>query len=291
MFGRLFKCIRNAFSCFSSSKGQDEDKYQYERKSHVNRHQPSYPSYQPRVPPAVPKSNQHSREPHHLKVHYDVANEKVDTYERVSYVNRLQPSYPSFVPPTCPRPNQPSHKLHHLRVHYDVANEKVNTTHEYSDRVLTFDDKQNIYDVARRPVQQLYNERSKLKKRLKGLPKKTKESKKARADLNEINAKIHAAEQKAAREIFNQTNSAKGMGQDKFDFHGLHVNEAKIIASSFIKPKLGRAEEITIVTGRGQHSADGKSVLREELQKYFIHELKVKCASVPGNQGAFVVSV
>jgi DNA-nicking Smr family endonuclease len=165
------------------------------------------------------------------------------------------------------------------------------TKDEYADRVLTADDKQTIYDRARDPVNKLYEERSKLRDSLSKLPKKSDESQKIRERIREIDEKIPDAEKKAAKTIFDKTNSAKDMGKGKFDFHGLHVNEAKIIARDVIMTKFSSTtKEITIITGRGQHSYDGRSKLKDEMRVYFMNELNLNCENVPGNEGALLIS-
>jgi DNA-nicking Smr family endonuclease len=137
-------------------------------------------------------------------------------------------------------------------------------------------------------------ERTELRKRLKRLPHKghnNAEFKKTKALIRDIDSNLPLVEQRAAAEIFNKMNSTTEMGSSKFDFHGLHVDEAKIIARDFIVPKLKSAKEIMIITGRGVHSQDGTCKLKEVLQKYFVHRLKVKCECSNENDGVLVISV
>jgi DNA-nicking Smr family endonuclease len=176
--------------------------------------------------------------------------------------------------------------------HLQVVNETQFRQHDKK-KQLTYDDKRNIYDQARAPVNKMREDRTELRKHLKRLPQKghnNAEFKKTQALIRDIESKLPLVEKRAAAEIFNKMNSASGMGSNKFDFHGLHVDEAKIIARVFIVPELAAVKKITIITGRGVHSKDGKSKLKEALQKYFIHELKIKCENVIGNEGAFVLS-
>jgi DNA-nicking Smr family endonuclease len=160
-------------------------------------------------------------------------------------------------------------------------------------RRLTDEDKQAIYEKARTPVNNMCKERAELRKQLKRLPQKghnNAEFKKTQALIQDIERKLPLAEKKAADDIFNKMNAVSGMGLNKFDFHGLHVNEAKIIARDIIVPALATAKQITIITGRGVHSKDGISKLREALPKYFMHELKIRCRSFSDNDGGFIVS-
>jgi DNA-nicking Smr family endonuclease len=118
------------------------------------------------------------------------------------------------------------------------------------------------------------------------------ESKNVKKSLCDIEKRLPLLEKQAAKEIFVKMNFTKDMGPSKFDFHGLHVNEAKQIARENIAPRLNGAidEQITIVTGRGRHSRNGKSEVKEAVQKYFIHDLKMRCENVPGNEGVLAVS-
>jgi DNA-nicking Smr family endonuclease len=162
---------------------------------------------------------------------------------------------------------------------------------EYADKVLTTEDKQTIYDRAREPVQKLWEERSKLKDSLAKLSKTSSEFKRTKESIRQIDEKIPEEEKKAARTIFDKTNSAKDMGTDKFDFHGLHVSEAKIIARDVIMSKFSSTtKELTIITGRGQHSSYGRSKLKDEMHVYFTNELKLNCVNVVGNEGALLIS-
>jgi DNA-nicking Smr family endonuclease len=74
------------------------------------------------------------------------------------------------------------------------------------------------------------------------------------------------------------------------DFHGLHAEEATRKFDELVKPVLPGIQNVTIITGRGLHSAGGVPVL---LGKATAHAqaLGFDCAKVEGNDGAVRVSV
>jgi DNA-nicking Smr family endonuclease len=158
------------------------------------------------------------------------------------------------------------------------------------DKVLTHTHKQSIYEEARAPANKLRGELSTLRKRLSQMPRSTTEYKKTSELIRNAEKKLRVEEPKAAEEIFRRVNSTNEMGSNKFDLHGLHVNEAIRIARDKIKPKLNETSEITVITGRGLHSTYGKSKLRDAMHKHFTHDLNLKCEIVDGNEGALVIS-
>jgi hypothetical protein len=161
---------------------------------------------------------------------------------------------------------------------------------------LTHDEKQVIYNRAREPVNKMKGQRRELHNTLKQISKHgghtSEGSRSVKELLSDIEKRLPLLEKQAVEEIFAKMNSASDMNSSKFDFHGLHVDEAKLIARENIAPRLNGAinEQITIVTGRGRHSKNGKSEVKEALEKYFIHDLKMRCENVPGNEGVLAVS-
>jgi DNA-nicking Smr family endonuclease len=175
-------------------------------------------------------------------------------------------------------------------VQKDATHEPLKNAVESSNGVLSPEDKQQIYDEVRYPINSLKKELASLKRQLHQTLKTSVKHRKLTGEIREIEAKIEVEEKKAAREVFAQLNSASDMGEGKFDFHGLHIHEAKKIARVTIVPKLATMHEIIIVTGHGKNRANGKSKLKEEIQMYFVHELRLNCESVAGNEGALRVS-
>jgi len=99
----------------------------------------------------------------------------------------------------------------------------------------------------------------------------------------------------AAKDIFERVNS-KGIKniivneKEVFcvDFHGLFVDEAKGIFHEFILPLLDVAKQIMIITGRGMHSQNGKSILKEAVIEHLTF-LNIKFKHVPNNDGAIFI--
>jgi hypothetical protein len=157
-------------------------------------------------------------------------------------------------------------------------------------RVFSSEEKQELYDQVRYPISSLKKNLACLKRQLNQTLKTSVKYRKLSVEIREIETKLHEQEKKAARHLFDELNSASDMGSDKFDFHGLHIHEAKRIARETILPKLAFTHEIIIVTGHGRNRPNGKSKLKEDLQSYFIHELRLNCETVAGNDGALRIS-
>jgi DNA-nicking Smr family endonuclease len=152
------------------------------------------------------------------------------------------------------------------------------TIDQNSNESLTVEQKRAIHDQARNTADIVYERLS-------------NEKKKMMERIAEIDEEIAEANRKAAKTIFELTNSVKARGEDSFDFHGLQVLEAKLIARYFIMTKFtSTIKEIKIITGRGKHSPDGKGKLKDELQKYFIEELTLDCREDPTNDGRLLIS-
>ncbi len=92
-----------------------------------------------------------------------------------------------------------------------------------------------------------------------------------------------------AIEIFSHTNSAPKMGQNQFDFHGLAVYEARVMAHWITKKKLPVEKRINIITGQGRHSKQKSRPLQEAMQRYF-KSLRIKCHIASDNEGILVIS-
>ena len=69
------------------------------------------------------------------------------------------------------------------------------------------------------------------------------------------------------------------------DFHCLSIEGAKIVFNEFILPLLDVAKQIMIITGRGLHSKNGKSVLKEAFVEY-LTSMTIKFQNVSNNDGA-----
>ncbi|KAJ3107733.1 hypothetical protein HDU97_003403 [Phlyctochytrium planicorne] len=82
-------------------------------------------------------------------------------------------------------------------------------------------------------------------------------------------------DERAARDIFERSNSSGGMGQisnDRWelyvDLHGLHVEEAKLMMEQFVLPVVPVLKSVNIITGRGKHSQSGESILKKAMKDY-----------------------
>ena len=113
--------------------------------------------------------------------------------------------------------------------------------------------------------------------------------------MKELNQNLKIAIQNASRDIFERVNSREenfvhidGKTIFSVDLHGLHSDEAKEIVNEHVLPFLDALGQIMIITGRGIHSKNGKSILKEKIKKYFL-ELKIRFEDVVGNDGAFYI--
>merc|ERR1712232_1186542 len=94
----------------------------------------------------------------------------------------------------------------------------------------------------------------------------------------------------AAAAIFKAKNS--GYGKDQMDLHGLYVNEAL----SYLSDRLDATDELlrkgelelTIITGAGHHTEQGKARIKPEVIK-LLHERGYPFTEQPGG-GILIVS-
>ena len=160
------------------------------------------------------------------------------------------------------------------------------TTLETTVPDLTTQQKQQIYDEARRPVFLL--QRSLRKAYIES------DSPEAIAQLAE---KLKAAKENAAADIFARMNLQglrMGVRTGEYDreeiwqdFHGLHVADAEAKLAQLLEDILPVVGTIVIIMGRGVHSHDGSSKLRmtvEELVKRRFSAVEIQ--PVARNPGA-----
>jgi DNA-nicking Smr family endonuclease len=69
------------------------------------------------------------------------------------------------------------------------------------------------------------------------------------------------------------------------DLHGLHVREALQLFDEQVKPVLSTLQTMTLITGWGKHSRDGKSVLQEQVKKHIRSCQNMKFEPVANNRG------
>jgi len=163
------------------------------------------------------------------------------------------------------------------------------------DEDLNPEEKQRFYEEARTPVKRLRNEILELRENLLFTDTESDEGNKMSKQLQDLNKKLQSAIQNASKDIFERVNSKgknllKVNGKEVFsvDLHGLHINEAKLIANEYILPVLEVARQIMVITGRGAHNQSGLSVLKNSMKEYF-ESLNLRCENVPKNNGALFV--
>jgi hypothetical protein len=170
----------------------------------------------------------------------------------------------------------------------------------WRDKSLTYEQKNEIYEQARRPVQLLYKELCDAQVELRQIRDyESEEWISCHNNVGRVRRKLSAARRNASTDIFNLVNSAGGLGKESesggllyLDFHGLHVEEAINKFDSDIKPILPVVHKVAIITGRGIHSTDGVSVLKTALTEHVDKDenrRKMKWEAVNGNDGAIVV--
>lgn len=66
-----------------------------------------------------------------------------------------------------------------------------------------------------------------------------------------------------------QLRQGKIRPEDQLDLHGCNRDEARLKVRTFLQSRHGRGmKTVLIVTGRGNRSVDGASVLRDEIERY-----------------------
>jgi len=167
-----------------------------------------------------------------------------------------------------------------------------------SQEPLQSEQKQQIYEEARQPVRRLEAEVAEARARLKALrvDETGDEWCRERATLDDLMSRLKVARLNAAREIFAQMNAdGLGMGTENesvgsectLDFHGLYAKEAERLATELIDCVLPALRSLVIITGRGLHSAGGRSILRMVIERLLADRSStVRIEAVDGNPGA-----
>ena len=89
----------------------------------------------------------------------------------------------------------------------------------------------------------------------------------------DILSRLSQARLNARNDIFERINSRGGMGQQhrdtqeiRLDWHALSAQNARDQVDEQIVPVLPVLKSLVIITGRGRHSRDGVSVLKQTLR-------------------------
>jgi hypothetical protein len=163
---------------------------------------------------------------------------------------------------------------------------------------LTHQQKQDIYEKARLPVHRLQEQLKRLLEERR-TTFETSALNRIDAGIRKVRAELALARQNAREEIYTQLNSVGNMGGQQgddsdgssgiiqIDFHGLHVNEMFEKFKEQVKPILPVIGNITVITGRGSHSADGESKLKKALMKHISKdEPNIRWERIEDNPGA-----
>ena len=160
---------------------------------------------------------------------------------------------------------------------------------------LNAEQKQELYELARKPVLKLQEEFLSMRQTVYSInDTDSNEWKEMKKELDELQKKLNEARQNAASDIFERINSRGNMGVLEetgivhVDLHCLHVNEAKERVKEFVLPILPVLKRMIIITGHGAHSG-GSSVLKESLKSFF-NEIGVRCEETK-NKGTLCLCV
>jgi DNA-nicking Smr family endonuclease len=160
---------------------------------------------------------------------------------------------------------------------------------------LDHEAKQEIYKQARKPLEKLIRKYTTLKNELHSIDDTKKEAWKTKyRQVQEALQTLERSKELASADVFERMNSLGQMGTEvdgklKIDFHGLHVEEAKEKIEEFVLPILKSGTIVHIITGRGNHSASGTSVLSSALLEYFERLDEVRCRILKGNNGVLEI--
>jgi hypothetical protein len=183
---------------------------------------------------------------------------------------------------------------------------------DYVEGDLSHDRKEEIYADARRPAQRLQEELEHLYAQLRTIDannhhlrynndRNRDEWNVCNQQIDRVKEELKTAGRNAAQDIYNRNNSAGGMGNMdarngrlSVDFHGLYVKEAITKFIEIVMPILPVQREVVIITGKGNHSKNGKSKLRDGLVAHIKHsdEFKrkqIRYAINPSNTGELIV--
>jgi DNA-nicking Smr family endonuclease len=147
-----------------------------------------------------------------------------------------------------------------------------------------------IYEQARSESNLLREELAKLKRKLNYVRNSGQKHENIMISIAKKEIEIRKANEKASEEIFKRINSPKSMKKLIFDFHGLHLDEAKLKLREIVESKVTHNNKVTIIPGWGKHCKDGESKLKKGLQEFIINELNLNCESVANNEGMLIVS-
>lgn len=174
----------------------------------------------------------------------------------------------------------------------------------YNDSVkgnLCHEKKREHFDDARRPEQLLRQEIFHLRGQLRSISNRQSEKYKiCQNQIDELETQLQKTRKNAAEDIYNRNNSAGTMGQVDgdgqltVDYHGLYVKDATEKYDSMVLPVLPVQRNIAIITGKGRHSVNGRSALRDGLldhvrQSTEYQEKKIHCQIDPKNEGKLLV--
>eukprot|EP01042_Synura_sphagnicola_P000907 gene907-1013_t len=207
--------------------------------------------------------------------------------------------------------------LSHLLLHHDFNLDVVERTvfnmvgsigagdgNERGGR-LTRAQKQTIYHQARAPVLSLQEEYDELQRRVADLEGRDRYVNGAlyrtlRSQMRDLKPRLKAARINAANDIFERMNSTSGNmgafteGRDVFiDVHGLHVEEAKAKVQELLLPVISVLRKAYVITGRGNHSANRRSVLKKALMELIVGGVggcHLRCQEVSGNDGVLRIT-
>ena len=160
---------------------------------------------------------------------------------------------------------------------------------------LDHDKKQELYETARRPVKTLQFDIDQLSERLLNMQFGSTKYRKTTEQISTLTSKLRESQLNAAFDIYERINSVDLSSSDiiSIDFHGLHVEEAKVILRDYVLPVLPVLKKVFLITGRGKHSKSGQSILKESVRKYLLKEteLKLRCEDKIGNEGVLYVAL
>ncbi|MCO5566393.1 hypothetical protein L7F22_020070 [Adiantum nelumboides] len=111
---------------------------------------------------------------------------------------------------------------------------------------------------------------------------------KSLSNAAKVQAKLMVeANEKAAETLFNKNNAQRDVGV--LDLHGLFVKEAieKVEERIALCKKLGQ-KELVVIVGKGNHSKNGKAILKPMVEKY-MHEYGLSVTVGKPNDGCLYV--
>mmetsp|Transcript_16027 Transcript_16027/g.24254 ORF Transcript_16027/g.24254 Transcript_16027/m.24254 type:complete len:306 (+) Transcript_16027:57-974(+) len=164
----------------------------------------------------------------------------------------------------------------------------------------THQEKEKIYEEARRPEKLLRKQLTDLYKQRKSIESGSDEWTVCEVEIEKTRRDLAQSEENAAKDIYNRNNIAGGMGKVGgvsdgklvVDFHGLRVKEAISQFDEMIMPVLPVQKEIHVVTGRGKHSKTGKSTIKmgliEHAKQKCHRQGSIKCRQHPSNPGMII---